>query len=101
MPINQDPSQLGYRGNIRSRAHNLIVKTLAVAGAGVMLVSAVVVSVVFFAVALAALIAVGGYLWWKTRHLRKQMRTHRAHGEVIEGVVIRDADIQQPPKRLN
>jgi hypothetical protein len=44
--------------------------------------------------ALAVLVAVGllgvGYLWWKTRDLRRQMRERPPGGRVIEGEVIRD-----------
>ena len=73
----------------------MFVKTIAVAGAGIVLVSAIAISIVFFAVAIVFLVGVGGYLWWKTRHLRKQMRTQFAQSDVIEGVVIREDRIEQ------
>ncbi len=45
-----------------------------------------------------------GYLWWRTRDLRKQMREHPAgnvviEGEVIEGEVIREVDFRDVGKR--
>ena len=72
------------------------IVTLALFGLALMF------SVLFFAVALTAGAAALGYLWWKTRALRKQMRMHPRgaapverevfEGEVIEGEVIREDD---------
>jgi len=53
---------------------------------------ALMFSVLLFAVVLVAGAAMWGYLWWRTRDLRKQMREQmRAHppgGVVIEGEAI-------------
>jgi hypothetical protein len=49
-------------------------------------------SVLLFAVALTAGVMAWGYLWWRTRELRKQMRKHPTGGVVIEGEVIREID---------
>ena len=51
---------------------------------------------IFVAVLTVGAMAVG-YLWWKTRDLRKQMRMHPLcdgviKGEIIEGEVIREVD---------
>lgn len=92
--------RLGYRGSVGSRAHAFIVKTLVLVGGGVVLVSAFLLSLLLFAMACAVIMVLGGYFWWKTRELRKQMRaqmsqsnargTHDAAStrSVIEGVVI-------------
>ncbi|MDP2693591.1 MAG: hypothetical protein Q8O58_01805 [Gallionella sp.] len=58
-------------------------------------------ALLFMAILIAGTIA-WGYLWWRTRDLRKQMRKHPSggmnmeseviRGEVIEGEVIRVAD---------
>lgn len=58
-------------------------------------------ALLFMAILIAGTIA-WGYLWWRTRDLRKQMRKHSSggmdmeseviRGEVIEGEVIRVAD---------
>jgi hypothetical protein len=71
------------------------LKALAVLGGAVMLVSAFVVSLAFLAIGLAVVLTAGGYLWWQTRELRRQLRTGmqeqsqpRSAGEVIEGEVI-------------
>ena len=58
-----------------------------------MLASAFVLSVVFLAIGVAVVLTVGGYLWWQTRELRRQMRARmqeqpQSAGEVIEGEVI-------------
>lgn len=63
-------------------------------------------SVMFFAVVVAAGVVIWGYLWWRTRDLRKAMREAQARaraagaegrtptgtGMVIEGEVIREID---------
>jgi len=81
-----------------------VVATAAVFGLALMF-SVVVVSVILVAGTIA-----WGYLWWKTRDLRKQMRNYPPpgvvregqmaendviRGEVIEGEVIRVVDTQE------
>jgi Flp pilus assembly protein TadB len=48
--------------------------------------------VLLFAVILTAGAMAWGYLWWRTRELRKQMRKHPPGGVVIEGEIIREVD---------
>ncbi|MDO9011237.1 MAG: hypothetical protein Q7U78_05450 [Gallionella sp.] len=72
---------------------------------GLIVTAALIVLGLMFSMVLIALIAVvgliaGGYLWWKTRTLRKQMREHQQSmrgaandadafkGEVFEGEII-------------
>jgi len=62
----------------------IVTSALAV----VLLVGAFVVSVFVFAIVATAVLLVGGYLWWKTRELRRQLRAQK--GRVIEGEVVRD-----------
>jgi ABC-type nickel/cobalt efflux system permease component RcnA len=98
MQGDKERARLGYSGGVTSRAKSFMAKTAAVVVGGVMLASAFVVSLAFFAFALAAALVLGGYIWWKTRELRRQMReqfhsqTHShpsgSSGDVIEGVVI-------------
>jgi hypothetical protein len=62
------------------------------------LIGAVAISFVVFVIALAALIVIGLYLWWKTRHIRRHLeeqlstppppRSSAPRGETIEGEVI-------------
>lgn len=91
-----DRPRLGYRGSVSSRAKDFAVKALAVVAGGVMVASAFVLSLAFFAIALAVVLIFGGYIWWKTRNLRRQvreelhaqMRQSQPQDDVIEGVVI-------------
>lgn len=76
-----------------SRAKQLALKTVVVLGGAVMLASAFVVSLVFVVIGMAVVLGFGGYLWWKTRELRSQLRArmeeqHQPAGRVIEGEVI-------------
>jgi len=66
----------------------IVTSALAV----VLLVGAFVVSVFVFAIVATAVLLVGGYLWWKTRELRRQLRAQK--GRVIEGEVVRDRSSQ-------
>ena len=101
--------QLGYRGSVSARARDMFLKAVAVVAGGVALVGAFVLSLALFAIAATVTLAVGGYLWWKTRKLRKQMRA-AAHaqmsqppysrGDVIEGVVVsREESDEDSPGR--
>ena len=54
------------------------------------LVVALLFSIVIFAVILVIVAIAIGYLWWKTRALRRQMRERPPGGHVIDGEVIRD-----------
>lgn len=96
MYFDPERPRLGYRGTVASRAKDMLVKAVTVVSAGVMVVSAFVLSLVFVAIAFGVLVIVGGYIWWKTRRVRQQMREQFAHtqahtdGEVIEGVIVRE-----------
>jgi hypothetical protein len=86
--------RIGYQGSAVSRAKNLALKALLVLGGALMLASAFVLSLVFVAVGLAVVLIAGGYLWWKTRELRKQIRARmqgqpQPGSEIIEGEVIK------------
>jgi hypothetical protein len=95
MDPDEPHARIDYRGSAISRAKNLALKGLLVLGGALTLISAVVVSLAFVAIGLAVVLAVGGYLWWQTRDLRRQMRARmqeqshpRSGGVVIEGEVI-------------
>jgi hypothetical protein len=87
MQFNHRPELGG--GASRSRASSIVLKLLAVAASAVMLVSAIVVSLVLFAGLLVVVLVVGGYLWWKTRHVRAEIRAAQQNSSIIEGEVIR------------
>ena len=86
-------ARIGDRGSAISRAKQLALKTVIVLGGAVMLASAFAISLVFLAIGLVVVLTFGGYLWWQTRDLRRQMRARmqsqsRPTGEIIEGEVI-------------
>jgi hypothetical protein len=94
MHLNEPRARIAYRGGAIFQAKQLVLKALVVIGGTVMLVSAFMVSLVFVAIGLAVVLIFGGYLWWKTRELRRRLRAQmqgRAQpaGRIIEGEVIR------------
>lgn len=101
MNQNDDRPQLAWGGrHFGLRRPGLLTRILAFAAGVVVLAAAVAISIVVFAVVLAALLLFGIYVWWKTRDLRRQMRAQRADNDVIEGEFIRkdDPDREKPPR---
>lgn len=95
MHLDEARTRIGHQGSAISRAKQLALKTLVVLGGAMMLASAFVLSLVFLVVGLAVVLVVGGYLWWQTRELRKQLRARiQEHsqpynaGQIIEGEVV-------------
>jgi hypothetical protein len=93
MHIDESRARIGYRGSAVYRAKNVAFKALVVLGGAVTVVSAFLLSLVFLTIGLGVVLAFGGYLWWKTRELRAQMRAQmqeqpRSTGRIIEGEVI-------------
>ena len=93
MQFDEPRARIAYSGSAVSRAKHLALKGLVVLGGVVVLASAFVLSLVFVAIALAVVLTGGGYLWWQTRELRRQMRARmqdhpQFSGNVIEGEVI-------------
>ena len=71
---------------------------VGIAVSAALLALAFILSALVFAVVVTGGLLAWGYLWWKTRHLRKQMRERPREGHVIEGEVIREAG--SPDKAL-
>jgi hypothetical protein len=95
MHIDDPRARIGYRGSAISQAKLFALKALVVFGGAVVLASAFVLSLVFLAIGLAVVLTVGGYMWWQTRELRRQMRARMQEqpqpwsgGDVIEGEAI-------------
>ena len=95
MHTDEPRARIGYQGGAMSRAKQLALKSLVIVAGAITLASAFVVSLVFVAIGLTVVLVAGGYLWWKTRGLRKQMHARmqagwppRSGGHVIEGEVI-------------
>lgn len=70
--------------DVYSGAPGLLGRLLTFALGAALLVAAVTVSLLVLAVALTGGLLVGGFVWWKTRELRKPM-CERAGGCVIKG----------------
>lgn len=74
----------------RTHSRSLLSNAIAFALSAVLLAVAFILSVLVFAVVVTGGLLVWGYLWWRTRGLRKQMRERPPEGRVIEGEVIRE-----------
>jgi O-antigen/teichoic acid export membrane protein len=95
MQLDEPRARIGYRDTAISRVKLLGLKALVVVGGVVTLASAFVLSVVFVAIGVVVVLSLGGYVWWKTRDLRRQMRARMQEplqpgyaDDVIEGEVI-------------
>ncbi|HWQ38516.1 MAG TPA: hypothetical protein VNM24_07870 [Burkholderiales bacterium] len=76
-------------GRAGAAASGLLGRLATLAAGAVLLVAAVMFSVLVLAIAAAVALLISGYLWWKTRELRRRMRENPPGGRVIEGEVIR------------
>ena len=91
MPANDDQSRIpGNSPRIRASGSGFLGKILTTLVSVSVLVMAFMLSLLVFAFVAAIGLMLGGYLWWKTRELRKQMRDRPQGGRIIEGEVIRD-----------
>lgn len=94
MRFDQEHPRLRGGGRLGGQAKTWLAKGLTIAATAIVLVSAVALSLVFLALAMSALIVFGVYFWWRTRHVRKELRRHFAQGEVIEGTVVSSYEVQ-------
>jgi ABC-type bacteriocin/lantibiotic exporter with double-glycine peptidase domain len=79
---------------ITTKSSSLLSKVVRILITIVLIGLTLMFSVLLFVVILTVGAIVWGYLWWRTRDLRRQMRAHPPNdvvmkGEVIEGEVIR------------
>ena len=92
-----DPSNESSQPRLSGPGTGIIGKILATLASAVVLVVAFMVSLLVFAAVAAVALVIFGYLWWKTRALRKQMREHPRGGRVIEGEVVQHPDGSDSP----
>ncbi len=111
--VNTDPDPLLLSG-ARQRSHRFGFQPRTLAGrivgfvlGAITLVLAFAFSIVVFAVLTTGAVIAGGWLWWKTRHLRKELRAAQAgirpgerevRGEAV--VVREDAASGDPHSRF-
>ena len=69
---------------LRARAAGPIGRALALVAGGLVLVAALFVSAVVFSVLLVAGAIAGGWLWWKTRGLRREIRERLAQMQQMQ-----------------
>ncbi len=75
----------------------LVARVLTFAAGGVLLAVALMFSLVLLAFVIAAGLVGFGYLWWRTRGLRRHLREQPPGGHVIDGMATREA---APDERL-
>ena len=91
MQTDEERSTLtGSDASLSTNVPSLPVTVLTFVSAAVLLVAAFTFSLLVLAILATVGVLVWGYLWWKTRELRKQMREQPLGGRVIEGEAIRE-----------
>ena len=78
---------------LRARAAGPIGRVLALVAGGLVLVAALFVSAIVFSVLLVAGAIAGGWFWWKTRGLRREIRERLAQMRQMQA----GADTGQQP----
>ena len=82
------PTLTGSNARFITNALSLPVTVLTFASAAVLLVAAFMFSLLVLAILATVGVLIWGYLWWKTRELRRQIREQPPGGRVIEGEAI-------------
>jgi hypothetical protein len=90
---------IGNGARFRAPRPGLLGKILTTVASAVVLVAGLMLSLLIFATVAAVALLAAGYLWWKTRALRRQMREKPPGGRTIDGEVIRDVDSQDTIQR--
>jgi hypothetical protein len=100
MNLDESRARIGHQASAVSRAKQIALKALIVVGGALMLASAFVLSLAFLAIGLIVVLTVGGYLWWQTRELRKQMRARMEQLHTQPGGRIIEGEVVSPPERI-
>lgn len=94
------PRRMTYEKGIRIGGSGWFSRLLAVVVGAIMLVAAALVSVVLLAVLFGVGAVVFGYLWWKTRALRRQAREFGDDGRTVDvEIVTKDSPDDDSMKR--
>lgn len=89
----------GNGARLRAPTPGLLGRILTTVTSIAALVVVLMFSLAIFATMAAIALLLGGYLWWKTRALRRQMRERPRDGRIIEGEVVREAGPQDTIRR--
>jgi hypothetical protein len=90
------PKLTGNDPPFRAPASGFLRQILTAVVSIAVLVAAFALSLVIFAALAAIALIAGGYVWWRTRALRRQMRERPPGGRVIDGEVMRDSSTTDP-----
>ena len=82
------PRRVAYEKGIRIGGAGWFGRLLAVVMGAIVFVAAAMMSVVLLAVLFAVGAIAVGYLWWKTRALRKQARAFGDDGRTVDVEVV-------------
>lgn len=67
---------------------SLLTRILAVTAGAALLVLGFMFSLMILAIVVVVGLLAWGYVWWKTRALRRTMKQAREHGQVIDGEAV-------------
>ncbi|WP_144146932.1 hypothetical protein [Paraburkholderia sp. BCC1884] len=91
MQFDKQQDRLGQSGaTMRPGSQSLLAKVLAIVIGAALLVVGFAVSLVMLAVVLGAGIVIGGFVWWKTRDLRKHLREQAMRAQQTHGQQVRE-----------
>lgn len=91
MQFDKQQERLRQNGpNMRPGQPGLSTKVLAVVIGAALLVVGFAVSLVMLAVLLGVGVAIGGFVWWKTRDLRKQLREQAMRAQHMHEQQVRE-----------
>jgi hypothetical protein len=91
MEFDKQQERLKQNGaTTRPAPPGLLTKIAAAVIGAALLVVGFAVSLVMLAVVLGAVIVIGGFLWWKTRDLRKQLREQAMRAQQMHEQQVRE-----------
>jgi hypothetical protein len=82
------PRRVAYGKEMRIGGSGWFGRLLAVGLGAIVLVTAAMLSLIVLAVLFGVGLIVVGYLWWKTRELRRQARTFGDDGQIVDVEVV-------------
>jgi hypothetical protein len=82
------PRRVAYGREMRIGGSGWFGRLLAVGLGAIVLVTAAMLSIIVLAVLFGLGLIVVGYLWWKTRELRRQARTFGVDGRIVDVEVV-------------